>query len=229
MTLKFSTHASDVSTSYGDDLALREVNLGVHVNAQCHGDLERVAFSVSTHGGGRVEDTPLSAGEPLTEDGSTETGHLDLEGEFRRVESPGGVLEITPSTAQIEDVGEFKFSGKILDVLGCDPGVDFTVELPSVDARALLSKLPSSLKAAWPVELASHKTGADLHARAHLTGSLSKPRADGSLEAVQLTIPCPPEGEWKGDFSCKWQGLTLNGSSALWSVEQLHGPAGGSR
>ncbi len=209
--LSLATHASDVFTAYDADLAVNDGSLGVHVNAKILGDLESVKFSLSTHGAAKLQ----AAGA------ADESMEIDIEGELRRRDGPGGVLEIAPSVAVLVETGEVRFSGRVDEILGDVPRLDLAVETPGLDATALISRIPPSLKTGFLGELAARKAGGELSSKARITGPVTRPRTDGSFEARNLNLPLAVGGDLTRELHGEWKALEVDSSTGASSIESL--------
>ncbi|HVR76012.1 MAG TPA: hypothetical protein VMT52_16895, partial [Planctomycetota bacterium] len=180
--LDLTTSATGLSGSYGADVAVTDARVGIHLEAVVLGEAETVRFHVSTEGTGTVD-----AGRG----GVAENGSVDVRGTFERL-SKDGALHLEASRLAFRDLGELTFSGDVTSLLGeGSPFIDFSVEMPSLNARAALSRLPPALLERIIERRNVQGIEGKVHLSVHATGSVSEPRFDGSFALEEGQVPLP--------------------------------------
>lgn len=183
LTLELSSRSEGIYADFSESWGLREADVSLCLRSTITGDLESVAFDLSTTGSGRI-----SSSERVREAGR-EDASLRLAGRFFR-ERDSGTLDLARAEFSVAGIDRMRLSGTIASLLGEEPPqLGLSLELPSMETRSLLGSLPVSLFAGAIGPDTLEEIEGSVRAKLQLTGNLATPRVDGSFELTGASYP----------------------------------------
>jgi hypothetical protein len=222
LTLELRSQNEGLAADFSENWSVSEADVSLGLTSTVTGDLESIAFELSTKGTGRVSSSRM-ARETHREDGA-----LKVAGRFFR-EKNGGTLDLAEAKLSLAGIGRVKLSGTISSLLAEEPPeFDLSVDFPSLETRSLLGSLPASLFAEAIDAATMEEVEGDVDVGLQVTGNLTTPRVDGSLELSGASYPMASldslQLSFGATFDAQRRSLTLRVNLSAQMKEVLVGP-----